>query len=75
MNDTTSESHDRLLAIAAPFVNIVFVCGGVASFLALAYVVSHYVWTGERQITGRAGVLLYYINPCVVGGDFSVAFV
>jgi len=65
-NDTTSESHDWFLAIAARFFNIVFVFGGVASFLALAYVVYHYAWTGERQILGRTG-LLYYITPCLIG--------
>jgi hypothetical protein len=43
--------------------NIFLLQAGVVCFLVWSYFLYYYVWTGERQFTGPAGIVLYIVVP------------
>jgi len=57
----------RFLAKGVTLANIILAGGGILCFLALAYFVYYYGWTGQRQFSSWKGVLLYYVFPALMG--------
>lgn len=58
--------EEKLLAKGATLANIILTGAGVVCLLALSYFVYYYAWTGQRQFTSWAGVLLYYVSPALL---------
>src|SRR5262249_7502578 len=54
------------LAKGGMLANIILTAAGVVCLLVLSYFVYYYTWTGQRQFTSWAGVLLYYGSPALL---------
>ena len=50
----------------ARLADIVFIGGGVVCLLAFFYFVYWYVWTGEREFTSAAGIIINIVFPAVL---------
>jgi hypothetical protein len=62
----TKMSREKFLASAARVINTALAGAGTICLVALCYFVYYYGWSGQRQITSRSAILLYYVLPALL---------